>query len=95
MAKAVGSRELKTRFGSYLRLVRAGQSFVVTDRGRPVAELRPIARSKDDRQAVLRDLEARGVITLPRGGPIPVRRLAAVRGRPLSETLLEDREDRF
>ena len=95
MAKTIGSRELKTRMGSYMRLVRAGQTFVVTDRGRPVAELRPIARSKDDRQAVLEDLEARGVITLPRGGPLRRIRPAVVRGRPLSETLLEDREDRF
>ncbi len=95
MAKAVGSRELKTRLGSYLRLVRAGRTFVVTDRGRPVAELRPLSRSKDDRRALLEELEARGVITLPRGGPLRRIRPAVVQGRPLSETLLEDREDRF
>ena len=39
----VGARELKARLGSYLRRVRQGQTLVVTDRGQPVAELRPLA----------------------------------------------------
>ena len=46
LEKAVGVRELKTRLGSYLREVRRGQVIVVTDRGEPVAELRPIAAAK-------------------------------------------------
>src|SRR5688572_7896540 len=38
----VGARELKTRLGSYLQRVREGRTLVVTDRGQPVAELRPV-----------------------------------------------------
>jgi antitoxin (DNA-binding transcriptional repressor) of toxin-antitoxin stability system len=38
---AVGIRELKNRLSHYVRLVRAGQSVLVTDRGSVVAELRP------------------------------------------------------
>jgi antitoxin (DNA-binding transcriptional repressor) of toxin-antitoxin stability system len=41
-SSAVGSRELKTRLGTYVRRVREGRSFVATDRGAPIAELRPI-----------------------------------------------------
>lgn len=38
--KTVGLRELKNRLSEYIRLVRAGQAVVVTDRGQAVAELR-------------------------------------------------------
>lgn len=39
--KAVGIRELKNRLSEYVRLVRAGEEILVTDRGVVVAELRP------------------------------------------------------
>jgi prevent-host-death family protein len=38
----VGARELKTRLRTYLRRVREGRTLLVTDRGEPVAELRPL-----------------------------------------------------
>lgn len=41
----VGIRELKAKLSEYLREVRAGEVFLVTDRDRVVAELRP-ARSE-------------------------------------------------
>jgi antitoxin (DNA-binding transcriptional repressor) of toxin-antitoxin stability system len=39
--RAIGIRELKNRLSHYVRLVRAGESVLVTDRGTVVAELRP------------------------------------------------------
>ena len=42
--KAVGIRELKNRLSEYVRLVRGGEEFLVTDRGEVVAELRPPLR---------------------------------------------------
>ncbi len=39
--KAVGIRELKNKLSHYVRLVEAGESVLVTDRGTVVAELRP------------------------------------------------------
>jgi antitoxin (DNA-binding transcriptional repressor) of toxin-antitoxin stability system len=39
--KEVGLRELKNRLSEYVRQVRAGEGFLVTDRGIVVAELRP------------------------------------------------------
>ena len=61
----VGTRELKNRLSHYLRLVGAGASFVVTDHGRPVAEIRPVSeegRAHD--QAWLRAAAA-GWVTAP------------------------------
>ena len=43
--KAVSIRELKSRLSEYVRLVRAGEEILVTDRGEVVAELRPPSSS--------------------------------------------------
>jgi len=39
----VGIRELKSRLSEFVDRARAGETLVVTDRGRPVAELRPLS----------------------------------------------------
>lgn len=39
--QTIGTYETKTRLAEILRQVRAGQSFVITQRGQPVAELLP------------------------------------------------------
>lgn len=39
--RAVGIRELKNKLSEYLRIVRAGETVFVTDRGKVVAELTP------------------------------------------------------
>lgn len=39
---SIGVRELRQRASEYLRRVEAGETFEVTDRGRPVALLSPI-----------------------------------------------------
>ena len=59
----VGARELKTRLGTYLDRVRAGETILVTDRGNPIAELRPVGASDDATEQALRRMEAEGLIT--------------------------------
>jgi prevent-host-death family protein len=41
--QAIGAFEAKTRLSELLEQVSRGRSFVITRRGRPVAELRPVA----------------------------------------------------
>ena len=43
--ESVGVRELRRDASRWLARVRAGEEFVVTDRGRPVARLSPIAEA--------------------------------------------------
>ncbi len=75
--RTVGIKTLKNRLSEYLRLVAAGETILVTDRDRVVAELRPPAVAHpwlaDPRLA---DMVRRGVLTLPSGtdGPLPSRR---------------------
>lgn len=42
--RAIGIRELRQSASRYLRAVEAGETFEVTDRGRPVALLVPVPR---------------------------------------------------
>jgi antitoxin (DNA-binding transcriptional repressor) of toxin-antitoxin stability system len=67
--QAVGIRELKNKLSHYVRLVAAGESVLVTDRGTVVAELRPPGTSVEGgrRDAVtdrLEELARRGVVVL-------------------------------
>lgn len=55
----VGVRDLKTRLSAYLRLVKRGESITVTEHGRPVGRLVPVARSVRDR---LTELAEAGIL---------------------------------
>ena len=90
----VGARELKTRLGTYLRRVREGRTVLVTDRGEPIAELRPLPPEPGVPAALLK-LSAKRAVTLPVRTSMSAFRLIKSRGRALSEAVLEDREDRF
>ena len=93
----VGSRELKIHLGTYLRRVRSGASLVVTDRGRPIAELRPLPTREMGLDAKLESLAALGVISWDPGqtGLPKACRPLPDRGRSLSRAIADEREDRF
>ncbi len=89
----VGSRELKNRLGRYLRAVRAGQSLIITDRGKPVAKLTPPSDAQPEEnelQARLKELEAQGLIRLAQK-PLGKFRPVKSRGKPASQMIIEDR----
>lgn len=46
MAKEVALRDANQQFAKYVRAVEAGESFVITRRGKPVAQLVPIEPGK-------------------------------------------------
>jgi antitoxin (DNA-binding transcriptional repressor) of toxin-antitoxin stability system len=89
-----GSR-LKTRLRSYLRAVRSGATILVTERGEPVAELRPLPRGAGGLNVALDRLAALGMLTCGSGKKldsfVPIR----IRGRAASDAILRDRVDRF
>ena len=91
----LGLREANQRFSSAIKAVRAGKEVVLTERGRPIAVIKPI-KEEDDENAVLQAMAAEGLITpASRKGPMPAPRWppVKVRGKPLSQTVIEDRED--
>ncbi len=95
--QSVGSRELKTRLGTYLRQVRDGATLIITERGRPVAELRPLSAGCGGLEEALSALVARGVVggEIRKRPPLAEEEPIEVAGGPLSETILQGREDRF
>ncbi|MCZ7624433.1 MAG: hypothetical protein C3F12_07700 [Candidatus Methylomirabilota bacterium] len=89
----VGIRELKNRLTYHLRLIKQGKEVVVTDRGTPVAVLKPIEGLEkhpglEERLAFYAE---QGLITLPRGKFDFTTPPLSLKGRPLSQTVLEDR----
>jgi antitoxin (DNA-binding transcriptional repressor) of toxin-antitoxin stability system len=64
--KSVGIKQLKARLSEYVRLAKAGETILVTDRDEVVAELRPARRhppSPDDPEEILDQLAEAGEIT--------------------------------
>jgi prevent-host-death family protein len=91
--RRVGSREFKNRMGKYLRAVRQGHTLIITDRGKPVAQLGPAPAEDPDSNNLekrLRELEAQGLIRLARR-PMKSFRPVPSRGKPASQMLIEDR----
>jgi prevent-host-death family protein len=54
----IGAYEAKTHLPRLLREVEAGQSFTISVRGKPVAELRPVEQPSTDREEAVRGLLA-------------------------------------
>lgn len=90
----VGTRELKTRLGGYLRHVRAGNRLVITDRGEPVAELRPLERTPSE-AAALERLRSLGTVTRLESRPLASFRPVDVSAAALALAVVEGRDDRF
>jgi prevent-host-death family protein len=84
----VGIRELKNRLSAFVRRAAEGECITITDRGHPVAVLMP-PESREDAAiaAMIREGLASWGGGKPRGSSRPVK----IKGRPISETVLEDR----
>lgn len=92
----LGLREANQRFSKAMKAVRSGKEVVLTERGRPIAVIKPI-KEEDAEETALQAMANEGLITLPsRKGPMPAPRWrpVKVKGKPLSQTVIEDREDR-
>ena len=92
---SVGSRELKTRLGTYLRKVRQGQTLVITERGRPVAELRPISFEGSGERERLEELVVLGLVSRQSDEALQTVRPARLGNVALTPAILEGREDRL
>ncbi len=92
----IGLREANQHFSRAIKAVRAGKEVVLTERGRPIAVIKPI-KTENAQDAALQAMAHEGLITLPsRKGTMPAPRWRGVKvkGTPLSQTIIDDREDR-
>ena len=87
----VGIRALRQNLSVYLRRIHRGERFEVTDRGRPVALLLPLAGN----QSPLAKLIAQGRAKPPQGDLLALDPPAGHASTAASEALLADRDDRL
>src|SRR5438309_6797305 len=83
--------ELKTRLGGYLQQVRQGRTLLITDRGEPVAELKPLHPASTE-DARLERLKALGAVTRLENRPLAPFRAVRSQGPSVSEAIVEDRD---
>jgi len=74
-----GVREVRQRLSEYLRKVQEGEEVVITLRDEPMARIVPFARKQAKSLASHRDLRER----------------VSTSGKPLSQIVIEQREERF
>jgi len=95
--KVAGVREVKNRLSEYLRLVRAGEEILITDRGEVVAELRqPDKSALDEYPAGLMEVAREGKVSLGgKNDPGLYKAMKRLVPRALSAKMLsEERGDR-
>jgi prevent-host-death family protein len=57
--------DLKAGLSAYLERVKHGEQVVITERGRSIAKIVPIAPADADEDELIRELERRGIILPP------------------------------
>lgn len=95
--RSVGLKVLKNKLSEYVRLVAGGETVLITDRDRVVAELVPPAEGRSQRvdDIALAELVRGGWLTPPLMGPgAAVPRHAVLPFAKLHEELDHDRADR-
>jgi prevent-host-death family protein len=88
----MGLREANQHFSKAVKVVKAGEEVILTERGKPIAVIKPLnGAAKSD--AVIQRLEA-SVVLRPASKPSPLPPWAPrpLKGKPLSRTLREERD---
>jgi prevent-host-death family protein len=88
----VGIRDLKAHLSAYLRRVKKGESLAITEHGKSIAMLAPSAGRPGTLKAWR--LVSEGKLDWGGGKPTGLKNRISARGKPLSQTILEDRKDR-
>jgi prevent-host-death family protein len=85
-----GVRQLKTNLSTYLSRVKAGQTVLITERGKPIGRIVPIAESVEER---LERLSQAGLVAWNGHTLAPLAPPSRARGPyTVADLLLEDRE---
>ena len=88
----IGLREANQRFSKAIKTVKEGEEVVLTERGKPVAVIKPLQESEKVETAIRR-LEAAGLLrAASKYLPLPYWTPRPLKGAPLSRTLREERD---
>ncbi|MBY0355999.1 MAG: type II toxin-antitoxin system prevent-host-death family antitoxin [Rickettsiales bacterium] len=87
--ETVGIRELKANLSKYVAMAKEGERIVITEHGQEVVQLSPLATTD---YAKLFEMMRDGIIQWDGGKPKGLNPGVPIKGKPISETVLEDRE---
>jgi prevent-host-death family protein len=88
----MGLREANQNFSKAIKAVKAGQEVVLTERGKPIATIKPLKMMQNS-DAVVQRLEAAGLLRpAQKTSPVPAWSPRPLKGNPLSRTLREERD---
>jgi prevent-host-death family protein len=90
----IGLREANLHFTKYVKMIKDGKEVILTERGTPIAVIKPIPQ-KGGIESKIKSLEEQGLLKGAKKGKLPVHRPITIRGKPISEVVMEEREDRF
>lgn len=77
-------------------MVKNGKEVILTDRGNPVAILKPIPQEEGEKENQrIKVLEEEGILKRSKRGRFPLHKLITIRGKPISQIVIEEREERF
>lgn len=87
-----GIKEVRDHFTQYVRMVKMGKEILITEREKPVALISPIPKGTDFQEKL--ELAAmRGLIRLPQKNEnIPHHKKIKLKGKSLTDIILEERE---
>ena len=89
----MGLREANQQFSKAIKAVKAGKEVVLTERGKPIAVIKPLEQQEKE-EVVIQRLEAEGILrpALKRG-PMSTWKPVRIKGRRISETIREERDE--
>ena len=91
--ETVGLREANVHFASYLKKVRGGAEIILTDRGVPIAIIKPIISNTNPLAIKLDQLEAAGMLRRAKGEFILTTPVSC-KGGLISKTVTDQRRER-
>ena len=86
---SVGIKDLKNRLSHYLREVKKGEKILITERDQVIATILPVERGEEDSR--LLSLVKEGFATWKGGKPTGSRHPVKIKGKAVSDIVLEDR----
>jgi len=90
----IGLREANQQFSRLMKAVRDGREVLLTDRGKPLAVVKPV-HGGDKTEAIIQRLETAGLLRpAEKRNRLPAWKPRSLRGAPLAETVREERDER-
>ncbi len=87
-----GIKEIRDHFTLYLKRVKMGEDIIVTERGRPIAIIRPIPEETGLEER-LESASLEGLIRLPQKKEnISLHKKLQLKGKPLTDIIIDERE---